>query len=583
MARFEGQYGSEVIVRTLQAIGIRYAAMNPGASWRGLHSSLVEAEDPELIMTLQENVAVAIAHGYAKATGEPMAAILHNMVGLQTGSMGIFNALIDNAPVLVLGGSGPADQAQRRPWIDWIHTARPQSAIVRDIVKWDDEPVSVDAIAGSLLRAHRTAIAAPQGPVYVNFDALLQEERIDGRSIEVPDGPMPPSGLSAPTADLERMADVLSGAQRPVILADAVGRSQAGYEALVRLAETLQAPVVDLGARHNFPAGHPLDQALRRLDVLADADVVLVLDSRDLEWAITRTRHEDHASVPATAPDAKILTIGLTDLMNRGFLNREALLPVTIGLTADTAVVLPALADLVAARAPDVSGRAAWISEQARVHAERVAELRAATSPDGGPVAVAHLVRELGAAVANGPWLLAFAGTAPSGRAWQAARATWAFDRYNCYLGPSGGAGLGYGLGAAIGAALAHRDDDTLVVSLQADGDALYTPQALWTAAHHGIPLLVVMLNNRSYGQDRMHQSLVTRERGADMAKVPIGIDIDGPDVDFAGLARAQGVEAFGPLTSADGLRETLAEAVRIVREERRPVLVDVMLPRPTF
>ena len=162
-------------------------------------------------------------------------------------------------------------------------------------------------------------------------------------------------------------------------------------------------------------------------------------------------------------------------------------------------------------------------------------------------------------------------------------RATWDLDRFNCYLGPSGGAGLGYGLGAAIGAALAHRDDDTLVVSLQADGDALYTPQALWTAAHHGIPLLVVMLNNRSYGQDRMHQSLVTRARGADLAKVPIGIDIDGPDVDFAGLARAQGVEAYGPIRKPEELAETLRAAVRTVREERRPVLVDVVLPRPEF
>lgn len=583
MARFMGSFGSEVIVRSLQALGIRYAAMNPGASWRGLHSSLVEAGDPELIMTLHENVAVAIAHGYAKATGAPMAAILHNMVGLQTGSMGIFNAMMDNAPVLVLGGSGPADQAQRRPWIDWIHTARPQSAIVRDIVKWDDEPVSVDAIAGSLLRAHRTALAAPQGPVYVNFDALLQEERIDGREVDVPDGPALSSVLSATEEDLARMADVLASAERPVLLADAVGRSREAYDALIRLAETLQAPVVDLGARHNFPAAHPLDQALRRLEVLAEADVVLVLDARDLEWAISRTRHEDHASVPATRPDARILSIGLTDLMNRGFVNREALVPVDIGLTADTRAALPRLADLVAGRSPDVSRRSAWVTEHAAAHAAKVAEIGAVTSPEDGPVAVPHLVRALGAAVSGGPWVLAFTGTAPSGRAWQAVRATWPLDRYGCSLGPSGGAGLGYGLGAAIGAALAHRDDDTLVVSLQADGDALYTPQALWTAAHHDIPLLVVMLNNRSYGQDRMHQSLVTRERGADLAKVPIGIDIDGPDVDFAGLARAQGVYAFGPVRTPDGLAATLAEAVRIVREERRPVLVDVLLPRPQF
>ena len=228
----DARHGSDVIVETLDALGIRYAAMNPGASWRGLHSSLVEHGSPELIMTLQENVAVAVAHGYAKATTEPMAAILHNLVGLQTGSMGIYNAWINQTPMMVLGGSGPADHMRRRPWIDWIHSARPQSLIAREIVKWDDEPVSVDGIPSSLLRAHKTAMAAPQGPTYVNFDALLQEEEVTGREFAIPSGADRPGDLSSPQADLELLADKVVAAERPVILADYVGRSREGHDAL---------------------------------------------------------------------------------------------------------------------------------------------------------------------------------------------------------------------------------------------------------------------------------------------------------------------------------------------------------------
>ncbi|MPZ88634.1 MAG: thiamine pyrophosphate-binding protein [Nitriliruptorales bacterium] len=574
------EYGSEVIVKTLQALGIRYAAMNPGASWRGLHSSLAEATSPELIMTLQENVAVAIAHGYAKATTEPMAAVLHNVVGLQTGSMGIFNAWINQAPIMVLGGSGPADHMHRRPWIDWIHSARPQSLVAREVVKWDDEPVSAEGIPSSLLRAHRIATAAPQGPTYVNFDSLLQEEWVGDRDIAIPDGPLPQSDLTAPQADLERMAEILVNAERPVIVADYVGRSREGFDALRALAERLWAPVVDCGSRHNFPTRHPLDQALRRAEVLQDADVVLALDCRDLQWALSKISQQEHGYHMSIAPEATVVGMSLTDLMHRGFLNREAVYPADLMLTADTRVALPVLAELVEQRSRDRSNER-WVAEHTRAHEASARHLQKAGG-SGGPISVPQLTRSTWEAVREGPWQLAFAGTAP-GQSYYSLRSCWELEQWNCNLGPSGGAGLGYGLGASIGAALAHRDDDTLVVNLQADGDALYTPQALWTAAHHAIPLLTVVLNNRTYGQDRMHQTVVTRQRGSDMSRVPLGIDIDGPPVSFADMARSQGVEAFGAIEDPAQLSPTLSKAVRIVREERRPVLVDVVLKRPEF
>src|SRR5207245_810936 len=181
-------YGSDLVVDLLRAVGIAHVALNPGATFRGLHDSLVNhgKGDPELILTLHEEIAVALAHGYAKARGAPMAAAVHDIVGLQHASMAIFNAFCDRAPILVLGATGPMDATRRRPWIDWIHTALVQGTQVRDYVKLDDQPASVAAIPETLLRSWRLARTEPQGPVYLCLDAGLQEEALE-RPVPVPD------------------------------------------------------------------------------------------------------------------------------------------------------------------------------------------------------------------------------------------------------------------------------------------------------------------------------------------------------------------------------------------------------------
>lgn len=567
------RYGSDVIAEILRALGLRYASMNPGASWRGLQNSLVEDGSPELIMTLAENVAVAVAHGYAKAAGEPMAAILHDMVGLQSGSMGIFNAWVDSVPMMVLGGSGPADATHRRPWIDWIHSARHQGLIVRDFTKWDDEPRSIEGVADSLVRAHRLAMAAPQGPTYVAFDALLQEEALGGRTVPVPQGPYEPPLLTCPTSDLEAIADALVNAERPVILADSVGRSREGYEALIALAETVVAPVVDLGTRHNFPAGHPLDQTLRRTQMLAQADVVVALDVRDLQWALSTTDAATHTYEMCIGADTKVVGFSLTELMHRGFMDREALVRADRMVTADSRHALPALVEVIRARDPQPARRREWADAQHGEHEQRRRAVLAQRDVPGIDVTMAQLVDATWGVVKEGPWLL----SSPNA-AYSHVRSLWQPTRWNCSLGRSGGAGLGYGLGAAIGAGLAHRDDDTLVVDIQPDGDAMYTASALWTAARHRIPVLFVVHNNRTYGQDLMHQSLMAEQRDRNKELAGVGIDIDDPEIDFRHLALAQGVEAWGPVRDRAELDDALARAARVVRQEGRPALVDVVV-----
>src|SRR5213080_2910259 len=215
-------WGSDAIARMLHRLEVPYVALVPGASFRGLHDSLVNDlgnKTPQMLTCIHEESAVAIAHGYAKASGRMMGAILHSNVGLLNGSMGIFNAWCDRVPMLILGATGPWDAAKRRPWIDWIHTASDQGALVRDYTKWDNQPASVPAAYEALLRATQIADTAPRGPTYINLDAALQEAKI---------GPLPalpdvsryrPAHAVAPAAEvIESAAVLLSNAKRPAIL-----------------------------------------------------------------------------------------------------------------------------------------------------------------------------------------------------------------------------------------------------------------------------------------------------------------------------------------------------------------------------
>lgn len=567
------QYGSDVMVEVLQGLGISYVAMNPGASFRGLHESLVDSGDPELIMTLHEEVAVGIAHGYAKAAERPMAVALHNLVGLQHASLAVFNAYSDNVPMMVIGGAGPSDTTRRRPWIDSVHTPNSQNLAVRDIVKWDAEPRSLAAVPEALLRGYRIAMTQPQGPTYVAVDVLQQE----GPAGDVVPGLVDtrvPSSFTAPLELLEEFATLLLRAERPVVVADNVGRSRTAYQSLIALAERLAAPVVDLQARHSFPNTHWADGTPAKSELLGEADLVLVLDPRELALAIGEADHDRHGWNRLTRPDAEILVMGLNDLGHRGFIDKELMVRDARVAVADTAVALPTLVLLLGEAGPGER------TERRRVLTERTDawRRRAGTvqDADGSLISPDRLVAAAGEAVQpSGSWQLAF----PSFRG--IARRTWTMDQYASHLGGSGGAGLAYGPAATVGAALAHRNDERLVVSLQPDGDLLYAPMALWTAAHHELPMLMIVENNRCYGADRLHQQRIGRLRQRSENKVDVGIDLENPSIDLAALASAQGVRSWS-VEARPTLDATLHEAVAFVRDTQQPGVVVVEVERPT-
>ncbi|HEY2991699.1 MAG TPA: thiamine pyrophosphate-dependent enzyme [Methylomirabilota bacterium] len=574
-------YGSDVVVDLLRAVGVRHVAINPGATYRGLHDSLVNygKGDPELILTLHEEIAVALAHGYAKAAGAPMVAVVHDIVGLQHASMAIFNAFCDHAPVMVLGATGPMDATRRRPWIDWIHTALVQGTQVRDYVKLDDQPASVAAIPEAFLRAWRLAQTQPQGPVYVCLDAGLQEEALE-RAVPVPDVARfaPATPPHADPRALDDAARRLVEARFPLLVVESLGRHPEATPVLGRLAERLAAPMVDLASesegRPSVPSRHPLDMTGARQEVVAEADVVMALDVTNFLGALGQTDRATRA-VRLFNEAAFLIAISLDDYALRSWAHTyQSLAPVDLPIAADPGPALPALLAAV----EDRLGRDPHAADR-RQRAERIGARHAALQREWAetakleraltPLTHSAFAAEVWSVLKDEDWALAN-GTA---KGW--ARRLWDWQPSRTY-GGSGGAGLGYGLPAALGVTLAHRGTGKVCVNLQSDGDALYVPSALYTAAHHRLPLLTVMFNNRTYGNDEEHQETVAKVRGRPVENKVVGIRIDDPAPDFARVAQGFGVHAEGPIETAEAVGPALRRALAVVKDGR-PALVDVI------
>ncbi len=580
--RSRAEFGSDYIVEIIRALGIEFAAFNPGSSFRGIHDSLINfggEQKPEVIECLHEEISVAIAHGYAKATGKPMVAIAHNVVGLQHATMAIFNAWVDRAPILVLGGTGPVDPMRRRPRIDWIHTALVQGNLVRDFVKWDDQPPSLAACAESLTRAYKVATTQPTAPVYVCFDTELQEMRAEGELI-VPDISryQTATRLAPDPVALEQVADLLVGSQRPTIVADLVGRDPGAVTALMALAEALGAPVIEHGDRFSMPNTHPLNAEGASHEALAESDVVLLLAVQDAYGALTRVDRVRRTTEYVQSPDCKIVNIAVNDLMVRSWTgDYQRQVPIDVNIAADTAIAVPLLASLVRERLVSRSDARDRFSERGAVWADRNRERRArwreqaAASANRSPLSLAAVAATVWDVIKDDDWALANGSL----NGW--ARRLWSFREPHQYLGGSGGAGLGYGMGASIGASLGARGTNRLTVNLQADGDFLFTPSALWTAAHHKIPMLAVMHNNRSLYNSEEHGIQIAEYRDRPVENAGIGTQITGPNVDFATLARAYEVHGEGPITQQSELRPAIERALRVVKDKGEMALVDVV------
>lgn len=546
-------WGSDAIAAVLRSLDIPYLALNPGASYRGLHDSLVNYlgnARPQMLLCLHEEAAVAIAHGYAKASGRMMGAVLHSNVGLMHGSMAIFNAWCDRAPVLLLGATGPLDAAKRRPWIDWVHTSRDQGALIRGYTKWDDQPASVAAAQEALLRAAQIAQTAPRGPTYVSLDAGLQESKV-GAAPAVPDASRyrAPAPVAPAPDEVARAAKLLSQAKNPVILMGRVGRDETAWSSRVALAEKLNAPVItDLKTAAAFPTEHRLNMAApaffllpETMAALKQADVILSLDWIDLGGTLRQIWGKDPV-------DARVIQISLDQHLHRGWgMEYFGLSPADVYLLCEPDAAVSRLLEAV----------------EARPAPERVFDAPsgavAQAPPASGPITVKHLADAVNQATEG---LEVCMARLPLG--WNGAFRH--FRHPLDYLGYDGGAGVGSGPGMTVGAALALKDSGRITMAIIGDGDYLMGSSALWTATHFKIPLLLVVANNRCFFSDEMHQERVAKERGRPVENKWIGQRISEPDIDLAMIARAQGAEGIGPVTGPAAIPGAIRRGIEVVR-----------------
>jgi thiamine pyrophosphate-dependent acetolactate synthase large subunit-like protein len=582
-----GRAGSDFMVDVIKSLDIEYVYANPASSYRGIHESLINygKNKPEFITCMHEESSIAMAHGYFKVAGKPALVLCHGVVGLMHGTMSIYNAWVDRAPVIVMGGTD-LDAANRPPGVPTIHSGQDINALVRDFTKWDDTPVSLAHFAQSFVRAYKFAMTPPYEPVMLALDAELQEmpeqERERNRLI-IPKyvAASPPQ---ADVAALRETAKLLVNAERPVIVADRLARTPEGVKHLVELAELLQAPVVNLRGRMNFPNSHYLSQPPGQL--YAQADVILGLEVGDF-WNVVNsfTDNADNEGLGAQRPraktDAKLITISAAELNQKSnYQDFQRFQPVDIAMVGDAEASLPSLIEAVKTAISN-DRKAAYEKrgegfKKAKAAAEERSMAAAAVAWDAAPISTARLSAELWAAVKDSDWAIVNASNGMSG--WP--ERFFKIDKHYQWIGGSGGAGQGYGVPASVGAAHAHKKFGRLPVAITGDGDSMYAPGALWTAVRHQIPYLNIIHNNRGYHQEVMHVQRLSNRRnrlannGKDFG--PLGTRIENPNIDYAMLAKSMGMQSFGPVTDPNELGATLKKAVQVVKAGE-PVLVDAV------
>ena len=568
---------SDVIADLIRQFEFPYITLNPGASYRGLHDSLVNhnKNKPPMLLCQHEKIAVQIAHGYAKACGQPLCVIVHNVVGLLHSVMGIYYAYTDRAPIFIIGATGPMDEAKRRPRVDWDHTANVQGNACRDYVKWDYQPGGIQGVPDSFARAYSVMMTEPQGPIYMCYDAWLQEAPLT-EPVKLPSVKTPkvPSKLAPDPKALAKMADRILEADWPVLMPQYAGRVASGFSDMVKLAETLGAPVSDCHSRLNFPTEHPLDCRLNSA-VFKPADAIVTLDCRDWEGKTHFNDRIKRTMTPYYKPGCDWLDIGFADIeISKWAMGYQKFPECSQRVLADTELAIPALTELARARiaknpklAKKIAERKAAVKE---MHDKQRAKWRGQAKEDwdARPITLARLATEVYGVIKNEDWVL----TTNAFEDW--ALKLWNFDKG--YRWPGKPLGTGTQIGMGIGIAMAHRGKGRLVVDCQTDGDLMFDVGALWFAAKHKVPMLCVMHNNRAYYNDWEHQITVAEQRGTPVERAYIGMDIFGPEPDFATIAKGFGWYAEGPIDNPKDVAAAVRRALAKVKKGI-PALVDTI------
>ncbi len=571
--------GSDFMVDVIKSLGVEYCCANPGSSFRALHESLINYggnKNPELLTCCHEESSVAMAHGFAKIDGKPIMVMAHGTVGLQHASMAIYNAYADRVPVIIILGN-ILDLTLRRDNTEWVHSVQDAASMVRDYVKWDDTPVSLAHFSESMVRAYQIAMTPPQSPVVLVADAKLQEEPITESRLRIPK-----LALAAPaqvdSGSVAEAARMLVAAENPLIVAGRLARTPNGIKLLVELAETLQAPVNDQRQRMNFPSRHPLYSETANV---RNADVILGLELQDF-WGLTHDQtllnRLGMEAKSITKPGAKLISISSVDGNHKSnYQDFGRYSEADLVIAADGEATLPALIEackrlITSDRKRALEERGAKLAEAHQKARQRVREI-AAIGWDSSPISTARMSAEVWAQVKNEDWSLV-SNVNNFLSAWPTK--LWDFDKHYHYIGVQGAAGIGYGAPAAVGAALANKKQGRLSVNFQPDGDLNYAPGVLWTAAHHQIPLLTLIHNNRGYHQELMQIQLMAARANRGLGRSYIGTTLREPFIDYAKMAQTYGLYGDGPISDPKDLGPAIKRALEVVKRGE-PAVIDVI------
>ena len=574
------EYGSDAVAELLNRYGFEYCFLNPGSSFRGLQDSLVNYNannTPKVILGLHEDVVTAMAQGYATASGKPALCVLHDMVGLMHGTMGVFNIYCAGMPVVILGGSGPSDYTLRGP-VDYLHSANTQGELVRPIVKWDDEATTVEGVLDSIVRGYKIANTGPKGPVYIAFDSGLQEQALN-KPITVHDvdqshfQPPPPPAARADVVD--QAADMLARARYPLVIGGRVGYLPAATKPIKELVEITGAAYRDDRTFVCMATDHPQNLTGSR-EVLAKADVVLAVDCADVRSAMGAYREGYDAFKTKDSTRQKVIDLSQNEIASRRW-NRVggAIADTALQINADPLTALDQIIDAVKKRRRTNAALRGRIDRRKRAIARDKAALKKAQAArlksrwDESPISPLRMVAELWEAVKHANWYL----TLRNHRSWP--EGIWQFTGSGQYAGHSSGGGLGHGPGASVGAGLACMADGRLPVGIIGDGDFLMGMSAVWSAVHYQVPLLLVINNNTSWYNDEEHQFNIAKRRGRPPENAYIGTTTRDPEVDFAKVSEGHGAAVWGPITEAQDLAPAFKDAVKVV-EAGGVAVVDV-------
>jgi len=556
--------GSDFMCDVFKSLGLEYLGSNPGSTFESLHESLINYGKntmPEFLTCCHEESAVAMAHGYYKVEGKPMMALLHGDIGIMHASMAIYNAYADRVPIFMVAGNH-ADLVERGQGVESLHSGLDLGALVRDYTKWDDQPYSLGHFAQSAVRAYKIAMTPPMAPVLIVANNEIQAHPNNEKNLVIPRLVMtePPAGNMSAVAEAAKM---LVDAERPMIIPERYARTPKAIGLLVELAETLQAPVNNR-ERLNFPSRHRL---AGKGGAGYTPDVVLCLEVNDLQND-TRAAHRNKGKI------ISITALSLEHKSNLQDFGHYAEVDLDIG--ADAEATMPYLIEAVkklitADRKRAYDERGAKLAAAHQRSRERDVQL-AAVGWDASPVSVARIAAELWPLIEKEDWSL----VSPQGFIANWPSRLWDMKKSYNHIGGRGAEGMGYGLSASVGGALANKKYGRLSINIQTDGDFNYAPGVLWTAAHHRIPLLTIMHNNRGYHQEVMfvEQQASLHNRGAE--RCHIGTKLWDPNIDYASIAKGYGMYAEGPIADPRDLQAAFKRGIERVKKGE-PALIDVV------